>query len=42
MLIQANIAGIIVRSFAMKKQSNAHNLILWNWGDAELLREMSH
>lgn len=33
MLIQANIAGIIVHSFAMKKQSNAHNLILWKWGD---------
>lgn len=33
-LIQANIAGIVVPSFAEKVQNNAHNLILWKWGDA--------
>jgi len=33
-LIKAGIAGIVVPSFAEKGQNNAHNLILWKWGDA--------
>jgi len=33
-LIKANIAGIVVPSFAEKGQNKAYNLILWKWGDA--------
>lgn len=32
-MIQNNIAGIIAPSFAVNAPENAHNLILWKWGD---------
>lgn len=30
-LIEANVAGIVVPSFAEKGQTTAHNLIFWKW-----------